>query len=142
MWYVANPLTLKVRRIRHSDEINRCPPSEYNFKPTHFRPVANHLHSTLLHYLWDRYFLPILPSMAPQGTIFIIGSGPMIGSHVARLFAEHGFEHLALFSRSTSNLSRNASFVTSAVPSASVHTYEADVTDHASLSAALEKAIS
>ena len=80
--------------------------------------------------------------MAPQGTIFIIGSGPMIGSHVARLFAEHGFEHLALFSRSTSNLSRDASFVTSAVPSASVHTYEADVTDHASLSAALEKAVS
>ncbi len=66
----------------------------------------------------------------------------MIGSHVARLFAEHGFEHLALFSRSTSNLSRDASFVTSAVPSASVHTYEADVTDHAGLSAALEKAVS
>ena len=80
--------------------------------------------------------------MPAQGTIFIVGSGPMIGSHVARLFAEHGFEHLALFSRSTSNLSRDASFVTSAVPSASVHTYEADVTDHAGLSAALEKAIS
>ena len=66
----------------------------------------------------------------------------MIGSHVARLFAQHGFKHLALFSRSNSNLSRDASFVTSAVPSASVHTYEADVTNHASLSAALEKAIS
>ena len=66
----------------------------------------------------------------------------MIGSHVARLFAEHGFEHLALFSRSTSNLLRDASFVTSAVPAASVHTYEADVTDHISFSGALEKAIS
>ena len=66
----------------------------------------------------------------------------MIGSHVACLFAEHGFEHLALFSRSTSNLSRDVSFVTSAVPFASVHTYEADVTDHAGLSAALEKAVS
>lgn len=80
--------------------------------------------------------------MAPPSTIFIIGSGPMIGSHVARLFAEHGFEHLALFSRSASNLSRDASFVASAVPAASVHTYEADVTDHSSLSGALEKAIS
>ena len=66
----------------------------------------------------------------------------MIGSHVDPLFAQRGFEHLALFSRSTSNLSRDASFVTSAVPSASVHTYETDVTDHASLSAALEKAVS
>ena len=80
--------------------------------------------------------------MAPPSTIFIIGSGPMIGSHVARLFAEHGFEHLALFSRSISNLSRDASFVSSAVPAASVHIYEADVTDHSSLSSALEKAIS
>ena len=80
--------------------------------------------------------------MAPPSTIFIVGSGPMIGSHVARLFAQHGFKHLALFSRSNSNLSRDASFVTSTVPSASVHTYEANVTDHASLSAALERAIS
>ena len=80
--------------------------------------------------------------MAPPSTIFIIGSGPLIGSHVARLFAEHGFKHLALFSRSTSNLSRDASFVVSAVPAASVHIYEADVTDHSGLSGALEKAIS
>ena len=80
--------------------------------------------------------------MAPPSTIFIVGSGPLIGSHVARLFAEHGFEHLALFSRSTSNLSRDAFFVTSAVPAASVHIYEADVTDHSSLGGALEKAIS
>ena len=66
----------------------------------------------------------------------------MIGSHTARLFATHNFTHLALFSRSTSNLSRDASFITSAAPSASVHTYAADVTDHAALTTALEKAVS
>ena len=80
--------------------------------------------------------------MAPAGPIFVIGSGPMIGSHVARLFATHNFTHIALFSRSTSNLARDASFVTSAAASASVHTYVADVTDHAALTAALEKAVS
>ena len=74
--------------------------------------------------------------------MFIIGSGPMIGSHIARLFATHTFTHLALFSRSSSNLSRDASFVTSAAPSVSVHSYTTDVTDHAALTAALEKAVS
>ena len=79
--------------------------------------------------------------MAPPGPIFIVGSGPMIGSHIARLFATHDFTHIALFSRSTSNLARDASFVTSAAPSASVHTYPADVTDDAALTTALEKAV-
>lgn len=80
--------------------------------------------------------------MPAPSTIFIIGSGPMIGSHVAYHFAEHGFEQVALFGRSASNLSRDASFVASAVPAASVYTYEVDVTDHTSLSGALEKAMS
>ena len=66
----------------------------------------------------------------------------MIGSHVARLFATHDFTHVALFSRSTTNLSRDASFVTSAVPSADVRTYAADVTDCTDLTTALEKAVS
>ncbi len=79
--------------------------------------------------------------MASQDPIFIVGSGPMIGSHVARIFATHGFHHVALFSRSTDNLSRDASFVTSAAPSASVHTYPADVTDHVALTTALETAV-
>ena len=73
--------------------------------------------------------------------MFVVGSGPMIGSHVARLFPTHAVTRVALFSRSASNLSRDASFVTSAAPSASVHTYAADVTDHNALSAALEKAV-
>lgn len=79
--------------------------------------------------------------MTVSGSLFIVGSGPMIGSHVARLFATHGFNRIALFSRSPSNLSRDASFVTSAAPSATVHTYPADVTDHVALTAALESAV-
>ena len=79
--------------------------------------------------------------MAPPGALFIVGSGPMIGSHIARLFATHFFTHIALFSRSPANLSRDAHFVTSAVPSASVRTYSADVTDPTALKAALEKAV-
>lgn len=80
--------------------------------------------------------------MSSPGAIFIVGSGPMIGSHTARLFATKSFTQIALFSRSSANLSRDASFVTSAAPSAQVHTYSADVTDHAALEAALEKAMS
>ena len=79
--------------------------------------------------------------MAP-GPLFIVGSGPMIGSHIARLFATRGFKSIALFSRSASNLSRDATFVTSAASSASVKTYSADVTDHTALAAALAKAVS
>lgn len=79
--------------------------------------------------------------MTVSGSLFIVGSGPMIGSHIARLFATHGFNHVAFFSRSPSNLSRDASFVTAAAPSASVHTYPADVTDHTALTTALETAV-
>lgn len=79
--------------------------------------------------------------MSRSNSIFVVGSGPMIGSHVARLFATHSFTHVALFSRSPANLARDASFVTTAAPSTSVHTYSADVTDHTSLTAALEKAV-
>ncbi|KAK3171762.1 hypothetical protein OEA41_003846 [Lepraria neglecta] len=80
--------------------------------------------------------------MAPSGPIFIVGSGPMIGSHIACLFATHTFTKVAIFSRSTANHSRDASFVTSAAPSASVHTYAADATEHTALSIALKKAVS
>ena len=66
----------------------------------------------------------------------------MIGSHTARLFAKHAFTHVALFSRSTSSLARDASFVTSANPATSVSTYATDVTDTDALHAALEKAVS
>ncbi len=73
--------------------------------------------------------------------MFVIGSGPMIGSHVARLFAMHGFSHVVLFSRSATNLSRYASFITSAAPSTSVKTYAVDVTEYTSLGFVLEQAV-
>lgn len=79
--------------------------------------------------------------MVSPGPIFVIGTGPMNGSHIAQLFATHEFTHLALFSRNPSNLQRDSSFVTSAAPSAKVHTYPADVTDHDALTTALEKAV-
>ena len=81
--------------------------------------------------------------MAPSGPIFIVGSGPMIGSHVARLFAVNSFTRVALFSRSEANLSRDAKFVTSDASTATtVHTYVADVTDQAALTSALQSAVS
>ncbi|MCJ1373891.1 hypothetical protein MMC20_005121 [Loxospora ochrophaea] len=79
--------------------------------------------------------------MSSRSSVFIVGSGPMIGSHVGRLFATKSFAHLALFSRSTSSLSRDTSFITSTAPSASVHTYAVDVTDHTALEAALKSAV-
>ena len=80
--------------------------------------------------------------MSPPHVLYVVGSGPMVGSHVARLFATRSFTHVALFSRSSSNLLHNASFVTSTAASALVRTYSADVTDHVTFKAALEKAVS
>jgi len=65
----------------------------------------------------------------------------MIGSHIARLFATHSFSRIVLFARSTSNLSASSEFITAAAPSASIHVYNADVTDHAGLTTILEKSI-
>ena len=79
--------------------------------------------------------------MAPAGPIFVIGSGPMIGSHTARLFATKSFTRVVLLSRSADNLARDAAFVTAAAPDAQVGTYTADVTDHAALISALKKAV-
>lgn len=71
----------------------------------------------------------------------MIGVGPMIGSHVARLFATHSFNHFALFARTDSNLSAAKEFITAAAPAAIIHVYNADVTDAAGLTTALEKAV-
>lgn len=73
--------------------------------------------------------------------LYIIGSGPVIGSHVARLFATHPFTHIALFSRSSPNLARDASFINTAAPSARIHTYSADLTSHTSFTTALKNAV-
>ena len=78
--------------------------------------------------------------MAP-GPLFVIGSGPMIGSHIARLFATHGFTQVALFSRSPDNLARDAAFITTASPSTTVRTYATDVTADDHFTSTLEKAV-
>ena len=79
--------------------------------------------------------------MTSPGPLFVVGSGPMIGSHVARLFVERGFSQVALFSRSTSTLARAAALLTSAAPSTAVRTSAANVTDHVALTTALEAAV-
>lgn len=79
--------------------------------------------------------------MSSPGPLFIIGTGPMIGSHVPRLFATHSFTRIALFARSTETLKASSDFITDAVSSVSVHSYQADVTDHVTFKSVLEKAI-
>ena len=79
--------------------------------------------------------------MPPSGSLFVVGSGPLIGSHTARLFARNAFTSIALISRSQSSLDRDAAFVACAVPSAKVSTYTADVTSHSELTDALNRAV-
>ena len=79
--------------------------------------------------------------MAPPGPIFIVGSGPMIGLYIARLFATHDFIYIALFSRFTSNLARNVFFVIFAVFFVSIYIYFIDVIDDIALIIVLEKTI-
>ncbi|APA05329.1 hypothetical protein SS1G_09731 [Sclerotinia sclerotiorum 1980 UF-70] len=79
--------------------------------------------------------------MSTPGPLFIIGTGPMIGSHIARLFATHTFTKIALFARNQTTLTTSSEFITSAAPSVSIHTYTADVTDTPGLTRALQKAI-
>lgn len=65
----------------------------------------------------------------------------MIGSHTALHFALQGFTHVVLFSRSASDLARDAAFITANAPSASIYTYAADVTDRKTFRAAHDKAM-
>ncbi|KAJ8071828.1 hypothetical protein OCU04_002141 [Sclerotinia nivalis] len=78
--------------------------------------------------------------MSTPGPLFIIGTGPMIGSHIPRLFATHNFTHIALFARSQTTLTASSEFITTAAPSVSIHTYTADVMDTLGLTSALQKA--
>ena len=79
--------------------------------------------------------------MSSPGPLFIVGTGPMIGSHIPRLFATHTFTHIALFARSESTLSASRDFIAAAAPSAKIHTYSADVIDTSGLTSALQTAV-
>src|SRR4051812_39070353 len=45
--------------------------------------------------------------MSPPGPLFIIGTGPMIGSEIPKLFASKTFTQIALFARTTLYSSHN-----------------------------------
>ena len=79
--------------------------------------------------------------MPPAGSLIVVGSGPLIGSHTAQLFASKSFTHIALISRSQSKLDRDAAFVTSVASAAVIRTYTADVTVQSELNSALTQAI-
>ncbi|KAG4028936.1 hypothetical protein MFRU_018g00460 [Monilinia fructicola] len=79
--------------------------------------------------------------MSAPGPLFIIGTGPMIGSHIPRLFATHTFTRIALFARSPDTLTAAREFVTAAAPSVSIHRYATDVTDTAGFTHALQRAV-
>ena len=69
----------------------------------------------------------------PASTLLVVGSGPGIALQTALLFATHSFSHIALISRSQSNLSTTASTITTAHPLTTVSTHPCDVSDNASL---------
>ncbi|PQE15361.1 hypothetical protein CJF31_00008906 [Rutstroemia sp. NJR-2017a BVV2] len=79
--------------------------------------------------------------MSTPGPLFVVGTGPMIGSYTPRLFASHSFTSIALFARSSSTLSASRDFIAAAAPSVKIHLYEADVTDTPGLTSALQKAV-
>ncbi|KAL8824326.1 MAG: hypothetical protein Q9170_008194 [Blastenia crenularia] len=76
------------------------------------------------------------------GPIFIIGCGPMIGSHVARLFATSAnFTSLALFARTDATLIAATEFITAAATKAQITAYKTDVTDSLAFAYALRNAV-
>jgi NAD(P)-dependent dehydrogenase (short-subunit alcohol dehydrogenase family) len=69
----------------------------------------------------------------------IVGSGPGIGSHVAALFAQKGFQRVILMSRNVTRLRDDAMIVRSAVPRAIVETVSVDLADTQHVERALKE---
>ena len=69
----------------------------------------------------------------PAHTLLIVGSGPGIALQTALLFASHSFTHIALISRSQTNLSATATTITTGHPSTTVSTHPCDVSDNPAL---------
>ncbi|KAF2085254.1 putative short-chain alcohol dehydrogenase [Saccharata proteae CBS 121410] len=74
-------------------------------------------------------------SHQPRGTLVVFGSGPLIGSHIASLFASRGFQQVILLARNAQHLEKEAEFVKSAASSSStqVHTMTIDLLDTAGI---------
>jgi NAD(P)-dependent dehydrogenase (short-subunit alcohol dehydrogenase family) len=79
--------------------------------------------------------------MSSPGPLFIVGTGPMIGSEIPKLFASKTFTHIALFARTTATLSAAKDKIAAATPSATIKVYTADVIDSINLTQALEQAV-
>ncbi|EHK97614.1 hypothetical protein M7I_6625 [Glarea lozoyensis 74030] len=79
--------------------------------------------------------------MSSPGPLFIVGTGPMIGSEIPKLFASKTFTQIALFARTTATLTAAKDKITAAAPSATIKLYTADVTDSPNLTKALEQAV-
>jgi short-subunit dehydrogenase len=62
-----------------------------------------------------------------RGALVVVGSGPGIGSHVARTFSTHGFKRIILLSRDPSRLDKDAQFIRDKTPSATVSTLPIDL---------------
>lgn len=79
--------------------------------------------------------------MTRHGSLVVIGSGPLIGSHVAAQFASNGFTKVALIARRTEQLEKDKQLVLSSpgAENATVKTYSADVTDTEAYTAILNQ---
>ena len=72
-----------------------------------------------------------------RGALVVVGSGPGIGSHVARTFSTHGFERIILLSRDPSRLDKDAEFIRAKAPSANISTLPIDLSKTSDIPSAL-----
>lgn len=72
-----------------------------------------------------------------HGTLLVIGSGPGIGSNVAKVFAERGFKKVILSSRNSERLTKEVDEVKAAASTADVVSTTIDLSDKRSVNAAL-----
>ena len=72
-----------------------------------------------------------------RGALVVVGSGPGIGSHVARTFSTHGFKRIILLSRDPSRLDKDAQFIRDKTPSANVSTLPIDLAKTSEIPSAL-----
>lgn len=71
-------------------------------------------------------------------SLVIIGSGPGIGRHIARHFAENKFSKVALLARNPRKLADDQAAVEAVAPGqVAVKTYQVDISDEGQLLAAL-----
>lgn len=72
-----------------------------------------------------------------RGALVVVGSGPGIGSHVARTFSTHGFERIILLSRDPSRLDKDAEFIRAKTPSANISNLPIDLSKTSEIPSAL-----